>query len=77
MVFYMVFFLIIRQGQLTDISEMCNTHSIRQDRSKHNVGGVPEKLFFITEVRGEHCLSIMLIPAYKFIIQVEKIISMK
>ena len=45
-------FMNLLQDELSEISEMWNTHSIRLDRARRHVGGIPDELFFIPEIRG-------------------------
>ena len=42
----------VLQVEMGEVMEMWNTHIIRQDRSRFNVGSVPDELFFIPEMRG-------------------------
>ena len=44
----------VLQDEISEVMEMWNTHIIRQDRSRLNVGGVPDELFFIPEIRGSY-----------------------
>ena len=44
----------VLQVEMGEVMEMWNTHIIRQDRSRFNVGGVPDELFFIPEMRGSY-----------------------